>query len=104
MLRFQGAACRFLVEANLELSATVEVPRQCPSMGDEPCKGTAFEQLQCQLHTELQDIRLRQGTQSAQEASAPQGTTAILLGQLVGCCHPGGTIFESHHLRTWGAV
>ena len=78
------------MEANLELSATVEVPRQCPSLRDEPCRGTAFEQLQSQLHTELQDIRLRQGSQAAQEASAPQGTTAILLGQLVGSCHPGG--------------
>ena len=80
------------------MSATVEVPKQCPSLADEPCRSASFEQLQSQLHTELQDICLRPGTQAAQEAGTQQGTTAILLGQLVGACHPGGEQQSSHGL------
>ena len=82
--------CRFVVDADLELFATVDVPKRCPSSGDGPCKGTAFEQLPAQLHTEHQEIRLREGSQAAQEACAPHGITAILLGAQVDSCHPGG--------------
>ena len=82
--------CRFVVDADLELFATVEVPKQCPSMGDAACKGTRFNQLPAQLHTELQEIKLREGSQAAQEACAPHGISAILMGPLVDSCHPGG--------------
>lgn len=84
---------RFVVAADLEQGATVQLPGACPSEKDAPCKGTSFRHCEeVSLYTNYQEIQVQEGRQCLTVGSTPRTLTVVLQDELADSCHVGEAV------------
>ena len=95
---------RFVVAADLEQGATVQLPNACPSIKDNPCKGTSFRHCEeVSLYTNYQEIQVQEGRQCLTVGSTPRTLTVVLQDELADSCQVGEIIEVSGVvIKQWG--
>jgi DNA helicase MCM9 len=95
---------RFVVAADLEQGATVQLPTACPSQKDNPCKGTSFRHCEeVSLYTNYQEIQVQEGRQCLTVGSTPRTLTVVLQDELADSCHVGEAVEVSGVvIKQWG--
>jgi len=84
---------RFVVAADLEQGATVQLPSACPSQRDNPCKGISFRHCEeVSLYTNYQEIQVQEGRQCLTVGSTPRTLTVVLQDELADSCHVGEAV------------
>lgn len=87
---------RFVVAADLEQGATVQLPGMCPSSRDKPCTGTSFKHCEeVSLYTNYQEVQVQEGRQCLTVGSSPRTLTVVLQDELADTCQVGG---KSHQI------
>ncbi|KAG7674017.1 putative DNA helicase MCM9 [Nannochloris sp. 'desiccata'] len=103
---YECARCkhRFVVAADLEQGATVQLPNVCPSQKDNPCKGTSFRHCEeVSLYTNYQEIQVQEGRQCLTVGSTPRTLTVVLQDELADSCHVGEAVEVSGVvIKQWG--
>ena len=75
----------------MEAGATLQVPTVCPNGRAKPCKSTSFRHMtEVQRHSEYQELRVQEKSQSLAMGSLPRSITVIVLDDLADKCQPGG--------------
>ena len=83
---------RFVVAADLEQGATVQLPSACPSNRDRCCTGTNFRHCEeVSLYTNYQEIQIQEGRQCLTVGSTPRTLTVVLQDEFADACQVGGT-------------
>lgn len=87
---------RFVVAADLEMGATVQLPTFCPSNKPRPCIGTNFRHCEeVSLFTNFQEIQVQEGQQCFAVGSSSRALTLVLQDDLADTCHVGESIEAS---------
>jgi DNA helicase MCM9 len=82
---YECARCkhRFVVAADIEQGATVQLPTACPSQKITPCKGISFRRCEeISLYTNYQEIQVREGRQCITVGLTPRTLTVVLQDEL----------------------
>lgn len=97
---------RFVIAADLEQGATVQLPAACPSRRDNPCKGTNFKHIEeVSLYTNYQEIQLQEGRQCLTVGAAPKTLTVVLQDDLADSCHVGEVVETTGVvIKQWGGL
>lgn len=100
---------RFVVAADLEQGASVELPSACPSNKDNPCRGTSFRHCEeVALYTNYQEIQMQEGRQcltigSNPLLSPPRPLTVLLQDELADSAQVGEIVeVTGIVVRQWG--
>jgi DNA helicase MCM9 len=95
---------RFVVAADLEQGATVQLPNACPSQKENPCKGISFRHCEeVSLYTNYQEIQVQEGRQCLTVGSTPRTLTVVLQDELADSCHVGEAVEVSGIvMKQWG--
>lgn len=93
---------RFVVAADLEQGATVQLPSACPSSRDKPCIGTSFKQCEgVSLYTNYQEVQMQEGMHCLAVGASARTMTVMLQDEMVDTCQVGGTLgfFSNFQLK-----
>ncbi len=95
---------RFVVAADIEQGATVQLPTACPSQKANPCKGVSFRHCEeVSLYTNYQEIQVQEGRQCLTVGSTPRTLTVVLQDELADSCHVGEAVEVSGVvIKQWG--
>jgi len=82
---------RFVVAADLEMGATVQLPAVCPSARVGPCPGSNFKHCEdISLYTNYQEIQVQEGMQCLGVGSSALPITVLLQDELADTSQVGG--------------
>ena len=82
---------RFVVAADLEQGATVQLPGVCPSARDKPCRGSSFRHCnEVSLYTNYQEVQVQEGRQCLTMGCTPRTLTVVFQDEIADTCQVGG--------------
>ena len=84
---------RFVVEADLEAGATVQLPNACPSRKEKPCNGTNFRHCEeVALYTNFQEITLQDRDHFMESRATTRSLIVLLQDDLAESCLVGDLV------------
>ena len=82
---------RFVVDAEVELGGTLQLPPVCPSQRERSCKSAVFKHLEeVQLLTNYQELRVQEKMQCLAMGALPKSIVVVVRDDLVDRCCTGG--------------